>query len=58
MHAREVLPGTGLVDAGLFYREARVSGVGPPGDVAPGEGQDDRGLRTFFFQDDANLRLA
>ncbi len=58
MHAGEVLAGTGLVNAGLFYRQARVGGVSPPGDVAPSEGQNDRWFRAFFFEVDANIRLA
>jgi hypothetical protein len=44
LHAGEVFAGAHLVDAGLFHGEVRIGGVGPPGNVAPGEGEDDRRL--------------
>src|SRR5215212_6998753 len=49
---------THLVDAGLFYGEARVRGVCPPSGVVPGEGEDDRGLVAFFAEGDVHLWLA
>src|SRR5919112_48742 len=47
-----------LVDAGFLYGETRVGGVGPPGSVVPGEGEDDRWLVASFVEGDVHLRTA
>jgi hypothetical protein len=58
VHAGEVLASAFEVDARFLYREARVGGVGPPGDVAPGKGEGDGRLVAFFSDGYVDLRPA